>query len=103
MELDIRPLSKNLAAKISNIDLGNPISEESFAALLHAWHQHLILIFSGQRFSKENHPEFSRRWGEPEIHPAGQFILEDFPEILHLTNRKDVDGNYIGLRDGGSI
>lgn len=103
MELDIRPLSKSLAAEIGNIDLAKPISEETFAALRHAWYQYLVLIFPDQKLSKENHMAFSRRWGELEIHPAKEFILEDYPEILHLTNRRDGEGRFIGLRDGGSI
>ena len=37
------------------------------------------------------------------MHPSGKYVLKDYPELLLLTNRKDAAGNYVSLRDGGTV
>lgn len=101
--LDIQRVGKGLGAEVRGVDLAAPMSDETFVALMQAWYEHLVLVFPDQHLSNEEHIAFSRRIGELEVHPSGKFVLKDYPELLLLTNRRDAAGNYVSLRDGGTV
>ena len=103
MTLDVRPLCDALGAAVHGLDLSQPVSDRTLNDLFEAWYAHLVLIIPGQELSNAQHVEFSRHFGTLEVHPNRKHVLEDNPEILLLTNRKDRAGNYVSLRDGGSV
>lgn len=103
MALEAKRVGEALGAQIRNLDLAGKISETTFREIMAAWHEHLVLVFPGQKLTNEQHIAFSRRVGDLEIHPSGKYTLKSHPEILLLTNKKDEAGNYISLRDGGSV
>ena len=103
MALEIRRVGKALGAEVRNVDLAGHVADDDFRQIMTAWHEHLVLVFPGQGLTNEQHIDFSRRFGDLEIHPSGKYTLKSHPEILLLTNKKDAAGNYISLRDGGSI
>jgi alpha-ketoglutarate-dependent taurine dioxygenase len=41
-----------------------------------------VVYFRGQQLSNERHIEFSRRFGELEIHVLKKYLLPNYPEIL---------------------
>ena len=102
MTIDIRRLGKSLGAEICDVDLSGSVSDDTLGDILKAWYE-LVLVFPDQHLTNEQHIAFSRRLGPLEIHPSRKYVLKDYPEILLLTNRKDAAGNYISLRDGGSV
>jgi taurine dioxygenase len=99
----IEPIPGPLGARVRGIDLADEISGETMQALLRAWYERQVLIFEDQNLSNEQHIDFSRRFGPLEVHPSGKYVLKDYPELLLLTNKQDDAGNYISLRDGGSV
>lgn len=101
--LEVQRLGKGLGAEVRGIDLAAPMSSETFDALIRAWYDHLVLVFPDQHLTNEQHIAFSRRIGELEVHPSGKYVLKDYPELLLLTNKRDDAGNYISLRDGGTV
>jgi len=101
--LDIRPLDGPLGAEVRGVDLSRPVSGDAFARIRDAWHDRLLLIFPDQHLTNEQHIAFSARFGRLEVHPSGKYVLRDYPELLLLTNRRDAAGNYVSLRDGGSV
>lgn len=103
MALEIRRVGEALGAEVRNIDLAGAIPESTFRKIIEAWHEHLVLVFPDQSLTNEQHIAFSRRIGELEVHPSGKYTLKTHPEILLLTNKKDAAGNYVSLRDGGSV
>ena len=103
MALRITKKTSNLAAEVTGVDLSKPLSSDVFQEILAAWHENLLLIFPEQKITKEEHIDFSRRFGHLEVHPGGKHVLKDHPELLWLTNEQDAEGNYLSLRDGGSI
>jgi taurine dioxygenase len=103
MTIEVRRLGRSLGAEVRGVDLGGSISGDTLNALLNAWYEHLVLVFPDQHLTNEQHIAFSRRLGPLEIHPSRKYVLKDHPEILLLTNRKDSAGNYVSLRDGGSV
>ena len=103
MNISVEKIGKSLGAEVHGIDLSQPVSDDHFSVIMEAWLEHLVLIFPDQHLSNEQHIEFSRRFGDLEVHPSRKFIVKECPELLLLTNRKDANGNYVSLRDGGSI
>ncbi len=103
MTFAVTPLSDAMGARVTGLDLSKPISKDMFEQVLAAWYEHLVLVFTDQNITNEQHINFSSRFGPPEIHPEDKYLLDDHPEILLLTNRKDQKGDYISLKDGGSV
>jgi len=86
-ELSVTPVQGRFAAQIGGVDLSRPIDKEIFSRIHDAFLEHSVLVFRQQTLSNEQHIEFSRRFGELEIHTAKHWLLPDQPEILVLSNR----------------
>ena len=48
MALEILPLSPKIGAEVRGVDLGQPLDSVTKAALLDAWHKHILLLFRDQ-------------------------------------------------------
>jgi taurine dioxygenase len=103
MAIDVKPVGEGLGAEVRGVDLAGEVPESAFGQIIDAWHRHLVLVFPDQRLTNERHIAFSRKIGPLEVHPSGKYVLKSHPEILLLTNKKDAAGNYISLRDGGTV
>jgi taurine dioxygenase len=82
-------------------DLAQDFDEATFREIEHAFHDNIVVVFRGQTLSNERHIEFSRRFGELEIHIVRKYLLPGFPEILLISNIRDDRGEHIGLADAG--
>ena len=82
-------------------DLAQDIDEATFREIERAFHDNLVVVFRRQNLSNEQHIEFSRRFGELEIHIVKKYLLPGFPEILLISNIRDDRGEHIGLADAG--
>jgi taurine dioxygenase len=87
MDLSVSPVQDRFVARVAGVDLSQPLEDDCFARIHHAFCEHSVLVFSDQQLSNEQHIAFSRRFGELEIHTATHWLLPDFPEILVLSNR----------------
>src|SRR6267142_6723604 len=83
------------------IDLARDIDDETFREIERAFHDNIVVVFRGQHLSSDRHVEFSRRFGELEIHIVKKYLLPGFPEILLISNIRDEHGEHIGLADAG--
>lgn len=99
----VTKLSDAMGAEIRGVDLSRPVPEHLFEQIEKAWLEHIVIVFPDQKLTNEQHIDFSRRFGTLEIHPSRKHNVKENPELLLLTNRKDEAGNYVSLRDGGSI
>ena len=91
--LKLRRLSNALGAEVCNIDLAQPMDESTFGAIHNAFLNHGILLFRGQNLTREQHIDFSRRFGELDRHDAlPRDRHPDYPELLLVTNRPNADG-----------
>jgi taurine dioxygenase len=97
--MQISRLSDALGAEISGIDVAR-LDETEFGAVRDAFHEHQVVVFRDQKISVEEHIDFSRRFGDMEIHIATDHLLKDHPEILLVTNKKE-NGKYIGVENAG--
>jgi len=82
-------------------DLAGDIDDPTFWEIERAFHDNIVVVFRGQQFSNERHIEFSRRFGELEIHIVKKYLLPGFPEILLISNIRNERGEHIGLADAG--
>src|SRR6266851_5989439 len=82
------PSGQALGAEIQDVDLKS-VGERDFAAIHHAWLDHLVLLFRGQQLSDEDLIAFSRRFGSLDHAPVqetGRRFVEGHPEIYVVSN-----------------
>lgn len=82
-------------------DLARDIDDATLREIERAFHDNIVVVFRGQQLSSERHVEFSRRFGELEIHIVKKYLLPGFPEILLISNIRDERDEHIGLADAG--
>ena len=97
------PVTKCDAALGAEIgfDLSGPIDDAAFAQIERAFHDNIVVFFRGQHLREERHIDFSRRFGQLEIHIVKKYLLPGHPEILLISNVRDAAGEHIGLADAG--
>jgi len=100
MPIPITKCDAALGAEIG-FDLSRPIDERTFRELEGLFHDNVVVFFRGQTLSNERHIEFSRRFGELEVHIVKKYLLPGYPEILLVSNIKNEAGEHIGLADAG--
>lgn len=94
MALKLRKLSYSLGAEVCGVDISRPMSETEFGAIYDAFLQNGILLFRGQEITREQHIDFSRRFGELDRHDAlPRDRHPDHPEVLLVTNEPKPDGS----------
>src|ERR1700720_4054599 len=82
-------------------DLARDIDDTTFREIERAFHDNIVVVFRNQHLSNETHVEFSRRFGELEVHIVKKDLLGGYPEILLVSNLKNARGEHIGLADAG--
>jgi taurine dioxygenase len=100
MALSVKKSGAALGAEIA-FDLSRDMDERRFREIEAAFHDNIVVVFRGQTLSNARHIEFSRRFGELEIHIVKKYLLPDHPEILRISNIRDENGELIGLADAG--
>jgi taurine dioxygenase len=82
-------------------DLAGELDDATFHEIESAFHDNIVVVFRDQLLSNERHIEFSRRFGELEIHIVEKYLLPGYPEILLISNVRNEAGELIGLADAG--
>ena len=100
MSLEIRPFDAALGAEVRGVDLSRDLDDATFAAIERAWNEHSVLLFRNQTISEARHIDFSRRFGELEIHVLDQYLHPEHTEILIVSNVMDGD-RHVGIYDAG--
>ena len=94
MAITFRKLSHALGAEVGGVDITRPMSEVEFGEIYRAFLDNGILLLRGQNCRREDHIEFSRRFGELDKHDAlPRDRNPDFHEILMVTNARNADGS----------
>jgi len=101
-DFDIRPLNAPLGAEVLGLDLARPLSTFDLARVHRAHLDHHVLVFRDTRITPAQQVEFSRRFGELQIHVLRQFQLAEHPEVLVISNIRE-NGEPIGLGDAGHL
>ena len=77
--LEVVSLSPALGAEIRGVDASRSIDDATFAAILKAWHQHLVIVLRGQALDEDEQVRFAERFGE--LSPMGT-TPERYMEIM---------------------
>jgi taurine dioxygenase len=101
MAIEIVPLSPALGAEIRGVDASRPIDDRTFAAILDAWHRHLVILLRGQRLDEERQVRFAERFGElSPIHTSHH--SDTNKAVMYIGNRKK-DGKIVGALPLGEM
>jgi taurine dioxygenase len=90
-KIEIEPLTPAIGAEILDVDLANltpGLVAEIRAALL----EYKVIFFREQKISRAQHIDFTRHFGELEIHPATPRTQEN-PEVLRLEHGPESKGS----------
>lgn len=87
--ITVEPVTPHIGAEISNIDLSQPLGNQTFQEVHDALMAHQVIFFRDQDITPEQHVAFGRRFGELNIHPVAPH-LEGHPEVLILHNDEKV-------------
>ena len=97
----VRPLSDDLGAEVTGIDLSRPLDDETFKAIHAAWLDHGLLAFPAQTaMTVDDQIAFTRRFGTLIHHHMPQFCLSGRTEVLVVSNVKE-DGRPLGQERAG--
>lgn len=99
--LQVEPLSDIAGARISGVDLSQPLAPEAFAQIEQALHRHCFVVLPRQTLSPRQFGAFAQHWGRAEPHVIDTFHHPDDANILLLSNVSR-DGKPIGLLDAGT-
>jgi taurine dioxygenase len=98
---EIRPLGGPMGAEVIGLNLDLPVADNELARLRAALVTHGVVVFRDQRITPGQQVDFSRRFGPLQVHVLNRFHLEQYPEILIVSNVVE-DGKPIGLVDAGA-
>jgi taurine dioxygenase len=100
MPIPVTKCDALLGAEIG-FDLSRPIGDAAFREIERIFHDNIVVFFRGQTLTDAQHIEFSRGFGELEIHIVKKYLLPGHPEILLVSNIENDAGEHIGLADAG--
>jgi len=63
MVLEIEKLTAHIGAKVSGVNLAQPVTKQTIEQLKVALDEHSVLVFHGQRFDDLSQTSFSSQWG----------------------------------------
>ena len=80
--MEVTKLNNFFGAEIQGIDLAN-LTDENIDDIKQLWLTHKVLVLRNQVLTLEEHMNFSRNFGDLEVHPFGN-IHPEHPEVLVL-------------------
>ncbi len=93
------PLTPVVGAECQGIDISQPVSDETIADINNALAEYGVLLFRDQDITPEQQIDFSRKFGQLDIHVLDQFLLPGHPEIYIISNVVE-NGKHIGAHGG---
>jgi taurine dioxygenase len=96
----VEPSGKILGGTVRGVDLGQPVSDADFGAIVRALGEYGVLRFPEQRLEAAALRDFSQRFGSIQGSVTGQFAEPGVPEVGILSNVVE-NGKPIGLADAG--
>src|SRR6266571_4392748 len=100
--LHTKLLCPGFGLETSAVDASRPLSDAQFAELEQTFFRAQVLVLREQSLTPAQYVAFARRLGPQEPHVIDQFHHPDDPNILILSNRKNKNGEPMGLADAGT-
>jgi len=93
--IEIESLTKRLGARLHGVDCSD-VDDETWSAILAAFHTHHVLVFPDQDLTPDQHANFMERFGFLDVHPQElsartTLPLPENPKVELMLNKP---GNY---------
>jgi taurine dioxygenase len=82
--IEVKPMAGALGAEIFDVDLSQPLSDNTLAEIKKALLEYLVIVFRAQNITVEQHKAFAHHFGELNIHPFYKSV-EGHPEVIELV------------------
>ena len=82
----LRPLTPNLGAEVSGIELSAAMDEAGFRAIYQGFLRYQVLLFPPKDLPPGDQVAFARRFGEVQVHVMNQYHADGYPELYRLSN-----------------
>ena len=93
--VSVRPLTPNLGAQVSGIDMTRDMDDAAFGQIYRAFLRYQVLLFPPHELPPARQVALARRFGEVQIHVMNQYHADGFPELYRLSNL-DASGKPTG-------
>lgn len=100
-EIKRTPLTPVLGAEIHEVDLSQPVTDAAVQQINKALSEYGVLLFRGQDITPAQHIDFSRKFGEIDIHVLNEYQFPDHPEVFVISNVVE-SGKHIGAYGGAT-
>lgn len=107
MAIELRPLSETIGAEVVELDLREPLDDETIAELRQAWLDHVVLVIRDQELNQEQMIRFTTCFGKQgelsrpkEYRTKGHLDL--LPGIMLISNIRE-NGEPIGALPDGEM
>ncbi|MGB7180732.1 MAG: TauD/TfdA family dioxygenase [Burkholderiaceae bacterium] len=94
--MKVEPLTSQIGAIVTGIDLASGLNAEQVNALRKAWLTHQVVFIRGQDITPAEQMRFARQIGEPDQYPFLKGI-DGFPEITEVLKKEDETVNFGGI------
>jgi len=93
--ITVSPITGVMGAEITGVDLREPLEEDTWNEIKHAFYEHQVIYFPNQAITHEQHLAFSRHFGPVKPVPLLKNI-EGFPEVQMIRREASETGRVIG-------
>ena len=87
MPLSIKPLTANIGAEVTGVDLAMPVDEATRKTLYDAWIKHAVLVIRDQNLSPPQFAAAARLFGDLMDQQVKKFTLPDYPEVGTISSK----------------
>ena len=88
-ELTIQRLGHACGARVTGVDLSQPVPADTLEAIRKAWLEHLVLVFPAQTLDPRSLVAFTRNFGELDDYATQTFNRHpEINEVFVLSNKK---------------
>jgi taurine dioxygenase len=105
--ITINRLHPVIGAEIKNVDLSQPMTDDTIGQIIDAWHAHSVLLFRDQNLSEDDQIRFAAHFGPvaDRVQPVGGDALDapDWNNLMLITDHVDANGKAIGSLGHGEM
>lgn len=97
----VHPLGETVGAEVLDLDISQPLDQDTVDAIRTAWLDNLVLVFRNQNLTDAQLTAFSRKFGDLDTVPGWEpFSPKGYPEVLIISNVLE-NGTTIGVLGDG--
>lgn len=95
-QYDVSRLRDSFVGEVTGVSITSHPHSEAVAFVRDSWLKHKVLVFHDQSPTEQDLVEFSRQFGDLEIHVRREYLSTEHPELLYVSNI-DQDGRRVGI------